>query len=191
MKMKSRFLVVILFVMVALTACANNKGNEGKLTLDDNTRGAKPDIYHKETIGSLAYEIQLAKNQYGFDDEIEVNAKVTNLGKETLTYVSGSSSCPSHLSIDIVDQESNTRLATEQGKACTSDLRTSKLDPGQTVEDKWVFIPKQWIKSELEPANAGIYDVKVALSPEINLSSENQQEHKNQRVAAKTEITLY
>jgi hypothetical protein len=63
-------------------------------------------IYQKETIGSLAYGIQLDKNQFGLDDEIEVYAKVTNVGKETITYVSGSSSCPKHVVIDIVHQES-------------------------------------------------------------------------------------
>ncbi|MFC5650339.1 hypothetical protein ACFPYJ_14610 [Paenibacillus solisilvae] len=147
-------------------------------------------IHHKETIGDLVYEIQLSKNQFDLDNEIEVYAKVTNIGKETMTYVSGSSSCPNHVVIDIVHQESNTSLAIKQGEACTSDLGTSILAPAQTVEDKWIFIPKQWINSKLEPALTGTYDVEVALPPESIEFTEDQPEAKNQRASTKTSIIL-
>lgn len=39
-------------------------------------------IHHKETFESLANEINLGKNQFGLDDEIEIDTKVTNIGKE-------------------------------------------------------------------------------------------------------------
>jgi hypothetical protein len=87
-------------------------------------------IHHNETIGNLSYEIQLAKNQF-LDDEIEVSAKVTNLGNETLTFVQGSSSCPDPFFIDMVHQESSTRLAIKQGENCTADISSSKLFPGE------------------------------------------------------------
>jgi hypothetical protein len=71
--------------------------NEGFAMKETQKQTKIVPIYQKETIGSLAYGIQLDKNQFGLDDEIEVYAKVTNVGKETITYVSGSSSCPKHV----------------------------------------------------------------------------------------------
>lgn len=146
-------------------------------------------IHHKETFGSLAYEIKLEKNQFDLDDEIEVYAKLTNAGKDTVTYRSGSSSCPTHVGIRIVNQKTNTILATkplEDNQGCTADDGISQLAPAETVEDMQIFIPKQWIKSELEPVNAGTYDLEIFL-PDISLAGKE----KVRKLATKIPITVH
>lgn len=101
------------------------------------------------------------------NDEIEVYAKVTNLGKETLSYVEGSSSCPNLINVQIINQKSKKYLAFKPvDRACTDDLSRSQLAPAQTVEQTFIFVPKYYGKSVLEPALPSTYDVFVSLPPE-------------------------
>ncbi|MDQ0113433.1 hypothetical protein [Paenibacillus harenae] len=121
-------------------------------------------IHHQETIGDLAYEFRLNSNQFSLNDEIEVYAQVTNKGDEPINYTSGSSSCPTHVGVDLVHQETNTRLAIKQDdRACTADLVTSTLAPGHTVHSTWTFIPERWQDSKLILGDIGDYDVLVSL----------------------------
>lgn len=89
--MKSRFLVFFLFVLVTLTACANDQGNEGKLNLDDNTRGAKLDeqIVVKEplidskaevTEGDFVYRLVSEKSVYSEGEKVVVYAELEYVG---------------------------------------------------------------------------------------------------------------
>ncbi|MCA0757066.1 hypothetical protein KP806_18550 [Paenibacillus sp. N4] len=175
--MKKAFVVLIFSISFAV-GCSNETGKLGP-------------VLHQETIGDLAYEIKLSKNLFGMNDEIEVITTVTNRGKEALTYVSGSSSCPNHAIVNVVHQESNTILSAKQGEACTLDLGKSKLEPGQKVEDKSIFISKYHSKSGLEPALSGTYDVKVSLPPEDIESTEDYQSKQiNARPSTKTQIIL-
>jgi len=145
-------------------------------------------IHHQETIGDLAYEIKLDKTTFDSKDDIVVHAKVTNIGKETIPYVSGSSTCPTHVSIAIIQQESKEELAIKPNdRPCTADWGTSKLVPGQTVEDSGIFISKTWVNSELEPALPGTYEVKVSLPNHTELPG---SEPKEPRAVAKTQINL-
>lgn len=107
---------------------------------------------------------------------MNVYAKITNVGTETIPYISGSSSCPTDINLSIVHQKSNTLLITAPPKDCTLDLVTSQLKPNQTVEHRWAFIPKQWINNNPEPAEAGIYDVKISLPSTNSNSSEVSQD---------------
>ncbi|RCW50285.1 hypothetical protein [Paenibacillus prosopidis] len=175
--MKKAFLVVILSIVFA-TGCSNETEKSGP-------------VLHQETIGDLAYEIKLSNNHFGMNEEIEVFTSVTNRGKEALTYVSGSSSCPNHALINITHQETNTNLSTKQGEGCTSDLGISTLEPGQKVEDKWIFISKYHSKSRLEPALSGTYDVKVSLPPEdIEITKDYQSKLINPRTSTTIQIIL-
>jgi hypothetical protein len=179
MVLRKTFLVLI-FSIIFTTGCSS--GNE--------TEKIKP-VLHQETIGDLAYEIRLSKNRFGMNDEIVVYTKVTNRGKETLTYVSGSSSCPNHAIVNIINQESNTRLARKPYGPCTTDLGKSQLEPGQVIEDMSIFIAKYQSKSGLEPALPGTYDVQIALPPEdLRITEDYQSIPINPRPSTKTPIIL-
>ncbi|RCW40846.1 hypothetical protein [Paenibacillus prosopidis] len=174
--MKKAFLVLIFIVFA--TGCSNETEKPGP-------------VLHQETIGDLAYEIKLSNNHFGMNEEIEVFTTVTNRGKETLTYVSGSSSCPNHAAVDIVHQESTTRLAIKPYGPCTADLGKSILEPGQVVEDKSIFIGEYYSKSGLEPALPGTYDVEIALPPEdVKRTEDYQSIPINPRPSTKTQIIL-
>lgn len=145
--------------------------------------------YH-QTIGSLAYEIQLDKNQYLLNDTIKVHAKVMNVGTEPITYYSGSSSCPLHIGVEIVNQESKLSLEGQpiMKSACTTDGHNSKLAPAQTVEDDWTFYtPKKWRPSKIKDSYAGIYDVKVGLFPATSVFLSEQPK---KRENAMTQLTI-
>jgi hypothetical protein len=176
--LKKAFLVFV-FSIVFATGCSNVTEKSGP-------------VLHQETIGDLAYEIKLSNNHFDMNEEIEVFTTVTNRGKEVLTYLSGSSSCPNHAFINITHQESNTNLSTKQGEGgCTQDLGMSTLEPGEKVEDKWTFISKYHSKSGLEQAISGTYDVKVSLPPEdIEVVEDNQSKLINPRPSTKTQIIL-
>ncbi|GMK49170.1 hypothetical protein PghCCS26_63000 [Paenibacillus glycanilyticus] len=143
-----------------------------------------------QTIGSLAYEIQLDKNHYLLNDTIRVHAKVTNVGTEPITYHSGSSSCPLHIGVEIVNQESKLSLEGQPiiKSACTTDDNNSELAPAQTVEDDWTFYtPKKWRPSKIKNSYAGIYDVKVGLFPATSVFlSEQPERHED----AMTQLTI-
>jgi hypothetical protein len=109
---------------------------------------------------------------------------VTNRGKEALTYVSGSTSCPNRAVVNIVHQESTTRLPIKPYGPCTADLGKSKLELGQVVEDKWIFIANNYSKP-------GTYDVQIALPPEdIRTTGDYQSIPINPRQSTKTQIII-
>ncbi|MWC26913.1 hypothetical protein [Paenibacillus sp. MMS18-CY102] len=149
--MRRTVLVCIFSIILIITGCSS--GNE--------TEKIKPILY-QETIGDLAYEIKLSKNQFELNDEIVVYTKITNQGKQVLTYVSGSTSCPSHAFINVIHQETNDSLAIKPYGPCTSDIAVSHLEPGQTVEDVSTYITQLDSK---ETSPLGTYDVQVALPP--------------------------
>lgn len=89
--MKSRFLIFFLFVMVTLTACANDKGNENKLSLDDSTKGKKLDDQNvlKEPLidskaevieGDFVYRLVSEKSVYAEGGKVEVYAELEYVG---------------------------------------------------------------------------------------------------------------
>lgn len=57
------------------------------------------------------------------------------------------------------------------------------MAPAETVEENFIFIPNEWIQSELEPAFTGTYDVTVWL-PQDSVEPK-------QLVSAKTPITVH
>lgn len=175
--MKKAFLVLV-FIIIFAMACSNETEKSGP-------------VLHHETIGDLAYEIKMSNNHFGMNEEIEVLTTITNRGKKALTYVSGSSSCPTNAVVNIVHQESSTRLAIKPSGDCTADQVTSKLEPGQVVEDKWTFNAKYFGKSGLEPAPPGTYDVQIALPPEaVRITEDYQPIAINSRPSTKTQIIL-
>lgn len=177
MVMKKSFLVLVFSIIVA-TGCSNETEKSGP-------------ILHEETIGDLAYEVKLSNNEFGMNEEIEVVTSVKNLGKEPLTYVSGSSSCPSHAVVRMIHQESTTELAINPGETCTADLVKSVLKPGEMVEDKQIFISKYYSKSELKPAYSGTYELRVSLPPEdVEITEDYQSKPINPRMGTKTQIIL-
>lgn len=141
-------------------------------------------IHSKITVGNLTYEIQLNKNQYNRYETITVHTKVTNIGNETYTYLSGSSSCPSHLSVEILHEETKNELSIKPGGDCTADLRSSKLAPNDTAEDTDTFIPKYWGGASLKRAKIRTYEVRVSL-PGSHPSGEDRRE------SAVVQIQLY
>lgn len=178
-----------LVAALAVASAASLAAFTNVFAMNGSQRSMEPaaPIHHKETIGNLAYEFRLDSNQYSLNDEIEVYAQVTNKGDEPITYTSGSSSCPTHVGVELVHQETNTRLATKQsGRACTADLVASKLAPGNTVHGTWTFIPEQWQDSKLIPGDIGDYDVLVSL-PDANSPFAQSQ----QFTPSSTTITLY
>lgn len=124
-------------------------------------------IHHVESIGSLGYEITLDKNQFALDEVIEVEAKLTNIGNETFTYQSGSSSCPTHIEIRIVNKNKKTGLVMRPGeKGCTFDESITQLAPAQTVENKYLSIPGNTSDFYGKPVPSGTYYVEVYLPSE-------------------------
>ncbi|CAM3070666.1 hypothetical protein PASE110613_15240 [Paenibacillus sediminis] len=143
--------LLLIFIIVIVTGCSS-------------TASRVVPIHYKETIGDLAYEILLSKKQFGLNDEIAVYAKVTNIGKNSISYGSGSSSCPNNLLIQIVNKNSkeylNAKLELDATrKACSTDINSSELKPSQTIDQKLVFVPM----SGKNRADPGTYDVKVSL----------------------------
>lgn len=143
-------------------------------------------IHHVESFGSLGYEIKLDKNQFGSDEVIEVDAKLTNEGKETFTYKSGSSSCPTHIDIRIVNKNKKTELVMRSEKrSCTFDESITQLAPAQTVENKYLSIPGNTSDLIFKPVSAGTYYVEVYLSPEGGFGKERKW-----KLVSKIPITL-
>ncbi|ACT01490.1 hypothetical protein [Paenibacillus sp. JDR-2] len=175
-----QIIAVILLSMICITGCS----------FDNEAKGIKPILY-KETVGNLAYEIMLNKNRYKMNDEIVVKTKITNQGKDTLTYVSGSSSCPNHAVVNVIHVKSNKRLEIKPYGPCTADLGKSKMKPGQTVEDTDIYIAEVYGKSGQELAPLGKYDIEAALPPEDIRSTENNHSVPiEQRQSVKTQIVL-
>ncbi|WP_336773216.1 hypothetical protein [Paenibacillus sp. MMO-58] len=175
-----QILAIILLSMICITGCS----------FDNEAKGIKPILY-KKTVGDLAYEIKLDKNRYGMNDDIVVKTKITNQGEHTLTYVSGSSSCPNHAVVNIIHVKSNKRLEIKPYGPCTADLGKSKLKPGLTVEDTDSYMTKIYGKSGQENAPLGKYDIEVALLPEDIRSTENNHSVPiEQRQSVKTQIVL-
>ncbi|MBB3112162.1 hypothetical protein FHS18_004240 [Paenibacillus phyllosphaerae] len=149
----------------------------------DQREEAAP-IAIQETIGDLAYEVHLDQDRFGLDDKIIVRTKITNLGSEKLSYVSGSSSCPRHADVNIAHEQSGTQL-TNPSQICTSDEVTSILEPGKAAEGEIEFLPEQWKGNKLVPAETGAYEVTVALP-----LNREQIELKMKRETVKTTIVL-
>ncbi|CAN7743695.1 hypothetical protein [Paenibacillus sp. LjRoot56] len=161
--MKKKLIIGLIIIAIAIVV----------LVFPQKPRNIEP-IQTQVTIGNLVYDIQLDKNQFSRYEEISVHTKVTNIGNETYTSLSGSSSCPSHLSVEIVHEKSKKELSIKPGGDCTADLATSKLIPNQTVEDTDTFIPKQLEQYGLKRAKTGSYEVRVAL-PRSNPTGERRE----------------
>lgn len=122
---------------------------------------------YKGTHGTLAYEINWGKNEFGIDEEIIVGTKMTNIGSETIMYISSGRgpSCDNDISIKIINEKSKKEYFLNEKVICTMDVRSSKLDPGQTVESKWKFTPPM-------PVESGVYELMVYL-PKVNIINAN------------------
>lgn len=123
-------------------------------------------IQYKGTNGTLAYDISFAKNEFGIDEEIIVGTKLTNMGSETIAYISSGPgpSCTTDIIIKVMNEKSKKEyfsFSPNERVICTMDVRSSKLDPGQTVESIWKFTPTMAVES-------GTYDVMVYL-PQFNI----------------------
>jgi hypothetical protein len=191
--MTNKFIFFLSLMFLATGCSAENKDVTGTANVNDITRITKAPIVHKETIGDLAYEIRFAKNEYGMNDDIEVEAKVTNIGKKTLIYVSGSSSCPTHVGLEVINKEdSNMRLALKPSdEPCTADLGHSELAPGETIESNWIFIEKYYVNNKLVPADPGTHVIKAALPPEdIDITEDDNTKPISARPSVTREIVL-
>lgn len=123
-------------------------------------------IHHEQQVGDLLYVIDLEKDTFKRGERITVDAAVTNLGDVPLQYVSGSSSCPVHVSLDIsrVDSDKPIHLANAPlGHGCTTDLVSSSLEPNQSVSYRSTFLTQYW-KMDLKPAPPGTYNVEFKMS---------------------------
>lgn len=141
-------------------------------------------IHSKITNGDLVYEFQLDKNQYRVNEEISINVKVMNIGKDTKTYLSGSSSCPSHFIVEVALDQLKKELSNYIGENCTSDLSTSKLPPNQYVEETYTFTAKELFGSFLKRGKTGTYEVRVSL-PGSNPSGDDR------RKSAAVQVKVY
>jgi hypothetical protein len=157
---------MLLFSMALLFGC-------GTKTIEDTTGDKqfkeKQSINYEETKDNIHFNFKVNQKSFDLNDEIIVEATVTNKGNESIEYYAGSSSCISHLGVQIISKENNRYLAQkppEEPKGCTSDIHTEQLEPQETVQEKVVFLPKEHIQSSEEPAFGGTYDVVVMFRPE-------------------------
>lgn len=128
--------------------------------------GPPKPIHHEERVGDLLYVIDLEQDVYKRGEIIRVNAAVTNLGDVPLTYISGSSSCPRHVSVDIIHEKRGepVRLAPAPTRyGCTSDLNSSTLEPGQSETNEYGFITRYW-EIDSKSAPAGTYRVHFKMA---------------------------
>ncbi|MCM3626158.1 hypothetical protein M3194_02100 [Paenibacillus glycanilyticus] len=172
-----RILILIILCVITAGCSAGNEATVGK-----------PATY-KETVGELAYEINLNKNSYDRNDEIVVNTRITNLGEESINYVSGSSSCPNRAIVKISNVKTNAELAIKPYGPCTDDLGTSQLKPGQTVEDTHIFVAKVYEESGLKTARPGKYDIEVKLPEDLDMTGNNHSAS-IKCLSVKTQTTL-
>jgi hypothetical protein len=157
---------MLLFSMALLFGC-------GKKTIEDTTGDKqfkeKQFINYEETKDNIHFNIKVNQKSFDLNDEIIVEATVTNKRNESIEYYAGSLSCISHLGVQIISKENNRYLPQkppEEPKDCTDDVHTERLEPQETVQEKVVFLPKEHIQSSEEPAFGGTYDVVVMFHPE-------------------------
>jgi hypothetical protein len=117
----------------------------------------------KESNG-LKFDIRINKRVLFHNDEIKVNAIVTNISEENISYLKGSSSCPSP-GIKITVQWKEMNLITKQPKGeprmCTQDMTFGVLQPGETNIISVTFLQEFHQYKENLPAPKGEYDVIV------------------------------
>ncbi|NGZ74448.1 hypothetical protein [Saccharibacillus alkalitolerans] len=123
-------------------------------------------IHHVERVGDLLYTIDLEQDIYERGDMIRVRAAVQNLGERTFNYISGSSTCPTDVKIDIAHAKQGEKVRLGfQKHACTTDLGFGSLAPGQSTGNEEVFSTEYIQGNDSPPAPAGLYEVKFDLHP--------------------------
>jgi hypothetical protein len=124
---------------------------------------ASPSLY-KETKENIAFEIQLNDNEFDAKSDIIITATITNVGNKAIGYYSGSSSCVSHLGINIISKDTGRLLMKKPPKeiiTCTEDIGTAMLEPQQSAQEKKVFLPIETMPSLDGVAASGEYEVKI------------------------------
>lgn len=127
--------------------------------------GPPQPVHHEERVGDLLYVIDMEQDTYKRDEKIVVQSAVTNLGDVPLTYMSGSSSCPIHVSVEIVHEQQGDPIhlaPAPLGHGCTTDLSFSTLQPGKSQSGEDAFMTRYW-KIDSIPAPPGLYRVQFML----------------------------
>ncbi|MCD8501882.1 MAG: hypothetical protein LRY71_09665 [Bacillaceae bacterium] len=123
----------------------------------------KPSIY-EVTKENLRFAV--TSNQE--NDEIIIEASVTNVGNDSVEYYAGSSSCPQHIGIQVFSQQTeNLSLIKlpEEFPICTDDIHSQTLEPGETVKEEVTILTIERVDSAVEPAYGNSYDVVVTFNP--------------------------
>jgi hypothetical protein len=182
--MKKSFFVLIISFGLLLTGC-------GPTTIEDTTgqkkMKEKQSLSYEETKENIRFKILTNQKEFDLDDEIFIEALASNNGNESINYYAGSSSCVSHLIIQIISKENGNRLFVKSPKevqGCTDDIHIEQLELKETVQEKVTFLPKESFQYSSEPvlASGGMYDVIVTFLPE-DKSRENG-------ISVKTQITI-
>lgn len=188
---KKILLIAGLSTVIFLSACGTKTM---EINHKETTASSEDGVFKKEAVfieaikENLNFEIELNQQSFDLDDEIIIRATATNIGSSNFVYVSGSSSCPSHLSIKVISQQTGHQLMikpTNESRECTDDLNVSELPPQESVMKEAIFLPKELIGTSSVPANGGTYDVIVTIQPGDDL---RLQSHKP--IEIKTEISI-
>jgi hypothetical protein len=181
----TKVLISLLFVMTILIACGTKETVEPNQSTQASDQSSNDVLTYSETKNNLKFIVNVNQKSFTLDDEIEVQGTVTNEGSETIEYYAGSSSCISHLKVQIVAQPTNRYLAVKPPKkvtGCTDDIHVEQLDPGETVTKEVIFLPKERIDSSLVSATSGTYHVVVHFNP--------VDENEEQSIKVQTSISI-
>jgi hypothetical protein len=92
---------------------------------NDDQSVSKPNpLIYSETRENIYFTIWVNQKEFTLEDEIIVKASATNVGEKSAIYAAGSSTCVTHLRIQIVSKETNRSLSVKplEIMACTDDL---------------------------------------------------------------------
>lgn len=157
-----RPLALLLLISVALLGCNNVSTSREPVETVNEIKT----LLHQETKDNIAFELKLNQNKFVLGDEITVIAKATNTSDKVVHYQSGSSSCPIHILLSVKSKETGRRLIpkhSEESRPCTDDLNVSSLEPGQSVLEKMVFLPYEWVHHVQEEAYGGEYKAEASV----------------------------
>ncbi|MCP8615456.1 hypothetical protein [Salirhabdus salicampi] len=150
--------IILIVLMVVLVGCES----EEQYNINDHSAQKPEAIMSTENYDDLNMKLEMTKQHFTLNDEIVVQASITNNGNEAIEYRAGSSSCVTHMRISIKSKETGRNLIQKpQGKVseCTDDIHTELLKPGKTVQTVKTFLPKEYIYSREYPASGGVYEV--------------------------------
>ncbi|OZM58272.1 hypothetical protein CIB95_01490 [Lottiidibacillus patelloidae] len=119
----------------------------------------------------LEYKVILNNTTFNEGEEIEVDVTVTNVSNSDISYVSGSSSCPTTGINITIEHKSGKRLLKvakhAEDRVCTDDVNFSILKPGETRTLQETFIT-QYENGNSSNIQAGEYMVNVGFFTKVN-----------------------